>query len=69
MPSKLPLPSPRWEYSYRTLTPRRNFTSPWDHPTTFAQPNIGLPLLERTETQIKLFKEGLINATVIGVTI
>lgn len=48
---------------------RRNFTLPYVYPTTFAQPNLGLPLLYRSETEIKMFEEGLINATVVGVTI
>ncbi|KAK1827249.1 hypothetical protein QBC39DRAFT_334344 [Podospora conica] len=46
-----------------------NFTQPYVYPTTFAQPNLGLPQLYRSETEIKMFEEGLINATVVGVTI
>ncbi|KAK1751780.1 hypothetical protein QBC47DRAFT_405797 [Echria macrotheca] len=45
-----------------------NFTAPWEYPTTFSRPNILLPVVDKTENQITLFTEGVVNGTINGIS-
>lgn len=46
----------------------RNFTAPWNHPTTFALPVLHLPMIERSETVLRLYDAGPIYVNVTGVS-
>ncbi|KAK3379538.1 hypothetical protein B0T24DRAFT_717088 [Lasiosphaeria ovina] len=45
-----------------------NFTRPWDYPTTFAQIDLQLPLIEKAENKIKHYARGPVNATIYGIS-
>jgi hypothetical protein len=48
---------------------RRNFTAPWDYPTTWAQPELRLSVLEENENCMAYYNAGPIYANIIGLSI
>lgn len=45
-----------------------NFTAPWIYPTTFAKPNLHLPIIKREENLLQLYEAGPVYATITGLT-
>jgi hypothetical protein len=46
----------------------RNFTQPWVYPTTWARPELHLPVIKSEENVIQLYDAGPLSADIVGIS-